>query len=214
MKEEVETPPIHVRSMYTKQYAKHGGTISKAKEASAKAYDAVEKMHGKEMRDKLQAFHAKNMKEEKEQGIPKKKEEKFHMKLDKLVHKTFGSSPEEKMKKEEVEQIDEVMAQPNYNQSIKARQEKADKDLPFTPDPPKKKSVVAGKHGEAYSRVRHLARQALKKQSDKLKPVKESLDESRKTEIVREVMKKKKNDKDNAESFEKDPVLSSEIVKA
>jgi hypothetical protein len=242
-------------------------------------------------------------KEEKQQGIPKKKEEKFHMKLDKLVHKTFGSSPEEKMKKEEVEmkesvfdfkrfdkmtkgeypkhdkiarsltktamdtnkisdhkaaikahknaitklphdsvtykgahnsfiddheqainkkrnvaeeveQIDEVMSEPNYNQSIKARQEKADKDLPFTPDPPKKKSVVAGKHGEAYSRVRHLARQALKKQSDKLKPVKESLDESRKTEIVKEIMKKKKNDKDKDESFQKDPVLSSEIVKA
>lgn len=33
-------------------------------------------------------------------GIPKKKEEKFHMSLDKLVHKTFGHSPAEKMKKE------------------------------------------------------------------------------------------------------------------
>ena len=65
--EEVETPPIHVRSMYTKHYAKHGGTISKAKEASTKAYDAVEKMHGKEMRDKLQTFHRKNMNEETEQ---------------------------------------------------------------------------------------------------------------------------------------------------
>jgi hypothetical protein len=65
--EEVETPSIHVRSMYTKHYAKHGGTISKAKEASTKAYDAVEKMHGKEMRDKLQTFHRKNMNEETEQ---------------------------------------------------------------------------------------------------------------------------------------------------
>ena len=67
MNEEVETPPMHVRSMYTKQYAKHGGTISTAKTASAKAYDAVEKMHGKEMRDKLEAFHRRNMNEEVEQ---------------------------------------------------------------------------------------------------------------------------------------------------
>ena len=66
-KEEVDTPPIHVRSMYTRQYAKHGGTISTAKTASAKAYDAVEKMHGKEMRDKLEAFHRKNVNENVEQ---------------------------------------------------------------------------------------------------------------------------------------------------
>jgi hypothetical protein len=158
--------------------------------------------------------HLKKMKEEKEQGASKKKEEKFHMKLDNLVHKTFGHSPKEKMAKEEVEQIDEVMSEPDYNQSIKARQEKANKEPPFKPDAPKKQSVIPGKHGEAYSRVRHLARQALKKQAEKLKPVKESLDESRKAEIVREVMKKKKNDKDNDESFQKDPVLSSEITKA
>jgi hypothetical protein len=41
-------------------------------------------------------------KEEKEEGASKQKETKFHTKLDKLVHKTFGSSPEE-MKKEETE---------------------------------------------------------------------------------------------------------------
>jgi hypothetical protein len=28
-------------------------------------------------------------------GVPKEKEEKFHTKLDTLVHKTFGKSPEE-----------------------------------------------------------------------------------------------------------------------
>ena len=36
----------------------------------------------------------KSMKEE-DEGIPKKKEEKFHMDLDKLVHKTLGKSPKE-----------------------------------------------------------------------------------------------------------------------
>lgn len=43
-----------------------------------------------------------------EAGASKKAETKFHTKLDKLVHKTFGSSPDEKkMKKEDVE-LDEV----------------------------------------------------------------------------------------------------------
>ena len=50
-----------------------------------------------------------DVKEAKNGGVPKKKEEKFHTKLDKLVHKTFGSSPEEKKMKEELE-IDESRA--------------------------------------------------------------------------------------------------------
>jgi len=238
MKEEVETPPIHVRSMYTKQYAKHGGTISKAKEASAKAYDAVEKMHGKEMRDKLQAFHRRNeMSEEFEQldeisaetktsytqkatkeveqlkphaqkgeykdiaknliarrqkGIAMAKEEKFHMKLDDLVHKTFGHSPKEKMAKEEKE------------------------TAPFEGGKPKKGTVTdksGAKHG-SMSRVRDIARQALKKQSEKLKTVKESLDESRKAEIVKDAVKSAKDKKaKDTEKFQSEPILSSEIMK-
>jgi hypothetical protein len=85
---------------------------------------------------------------------------------------------------------------------------------PFDPDPPKKRQVVPGKHGAAYSTARHLARQALKKQAEKMKPVKESLDESRKAEIVKEIVKKKKNEKNDTDSFQKEPVLSSEITKA
>ena len=43
-------------------------------------------------------------------GAPKDKEEKFHTKLDKLVHKTFGSSPEEKkQQKEETDLFDYVL---------------------------------------------------------------------------------------------------------
>lgn len=37
-------------------------------------------------------------------GASKKSETKFHTKLDKLVHKTFGSSPEEKKKKKKMEE--------------------------------------------------------------------------------------------------------------
>jgi len=63
LKEEVSTPPIGVRSLYTKMYAKHGGTVAKSKDAQSKAYAEVEKKHGKEMRDSLEAFHKKNMNE-------------------------------------------------------------------------------------------------------------------------------------------------------
>jgi hypothetical protein len=64
LKEEVSTPPIGVRSLYTKMYAKHGGTVSQAKDAQSKAYAEVEKKHGKEMRNSLEAYHKKNMNEE------------------------------------------------------------------------------------------------------------------------------------------------------
>jgi hypothetical protein len=64
LKEETHTPPIGVRSLYTKMYAKHGGTASQAKDAQSKAYAEVEKKHGKDMRNSLEAFHKKNMNEE------------------------------------------------------------------------------------------------------------------------------------------------------
>ena len=92
---------------------------------------------------------------------------------------------------------------------------KEDKDVPFEGGTTKpKQKVVPGKHGAGYSTARHLARQAMKKQVEKMKPVKESLKESRKAEIVKEIVKKKKNGKDNSETFQKDPELSSEITKA
>lgn len=81
---------------------------------------------------------------------------------------------------------------------------------PFTPTKPKK-DVVVGKKGEGYAKARQLARMAMKKQTDNLSKVtikQESLDESRKTEVVRELAKKKK------EKFEADPVLSDTVVKS
>ena len=50
----------------------------------------------------------KAKKELKKEDVSQKGEDKFHKKLDKLVHKTFGaSSDEKKMKKEEVEPLEE-----------------------------------------------------------------------------------------------------------
>ena len=67
LREEADTPPIGVRSLYTKMYAKHGGIASKTKEAQSKAYAEVEKKHDKQMRDSLEAFHKKNMNGEKDE---------------------------------------------------------------------------------------------------------------------------------------------------
>jgi len=348
LKEETDEPPIHVRSLYTQTYAKHGGTLQAAKSASEKAYAAVEKKHGTEMRDKLQAFHARNMNEETdttekvemvqsqlhfikyaceeildyiEQGgeveewyqvkVAKSfsefeslhafiegesrrtgmKEEKDSYQGDYDVpvtyrHKVDGKTQEVnktyrvknamshrhasnigmklgrrdaekaghnahwmnagwKKVEEETEQLDEISAnlvkkardvayskgkeEQSFRLSRKHyEKEKKESDafgrkmaeekesVPFEGGKPKKGTVTdksGAKHG-TMSRVRDIARQALKKQSEKLKTVKESLDESRKAEIVKDAVKSAKNKKtEGTEKFHSEPVLSSEIMK-
>ena len=79
---------------------------------------------------------------------------------------------------------------------------------PFEPDPPKKNKKPG--HGP-MSLAKHLAKQALKRQTEKMKPMKETIEESRKAEIVKEIVKKKKNEMND--KFEADPVLTSSVVK-
>ena len=76
------------------------------------------------------------------------------------------------------------------------------------------KKVVTDKSGAKHSpmsRARDIARMAMKKQMEKMKPVKESLEESRKAEIVKEIMKKKKDKSEDA--FQKDPELTTTLTK-
>ena len=82
------------------------------------------------------------------------------------------------------------------------------------------KKVVTDKSGAKHSpmsRARDIARMAMKKQMEKMKqPVKESLDESRRMEIVREAMKVAKKKKETMaadDKYQSDPVLSSQITK-
>jgi hypothetical protein len=75
-------------------------------------------------------------------------------------------------------------------------------ELPFTPDKPKKRSVVVGKKPEGYSRVRQLARQAIPK------PVKEAKEMSKKAKIVKNAMKKSPDDK-----FQANPELSNSVTR-
>ena len=79
---------------------------------------------------------------------------------------------------------------------------------PFEPDPPKKNKKPG--HGP-MSLAKHLAKQALKRQTEKMKPMKETIEESRKSEIVKEAFKKKKAEM--SDKFEADPVLKSSVVK-
>jgi hypothetical protein len=118
--------------------------------------------------------------------------------------------------KEKIKEAFRPMDEPNYNNSIQARQKKADDDNKPPFDGPYKKStgVVTDKSGAKHgpmSIARNLARQALKKQASKMS-VKEGLEESRKAEIVKEIMKKGKKKEDN--SFQGEPELGSTVVKA
>lgn len=56
----IDAPPMSARSLYAKTYAKHGKTIAQSKDAMNKAYETVEKKHGKDMRENLKSYHEKN----------------------------------------------------------------------------------------------------------------------------------------------------------
>jgi hypothetical protein len=82
------------------------------------------------------------------------------------------------------------------------------------------KATITDKSGAKHtpmSRARDIARMAMKKQVEKMKqPVKESLDESRRMEIVREAMKVAKKKKETMaadDKYQSEPMLSSQITK-
>lgn len=57
----IDAPPMKARSLYAKSLGKNLKTKETYKnEANEKAYGAVEKAHGKDMSDKLRAFHNAN----------------------------------------------------------------------------------------------------------------------------------------------------------
>jgi hypothetical protein len=98
----------------------------------------------------------------------------------------------------------EIKNQEEKNKKMKSEAVKDD-DLPFTPDKPKKKDIIAGKYGAGYSTAKSLAKQAMKKQMEKMKkPIKEEM--SKKAKIVKNIMKNKNSDK-----FESDPIISKTV---
>ena len=116
------------------------------------------------------------------------------------------------------------MDQPNYKNSIQARQKAADDNKPPFDGPYKKTPTdVTDKSGAvhtAQSRVRHLARAAMKaagaKQANSVgtKSMKEStLVESRKTEIIKDAVNSAKKKKSAPDKFESNPILDSQVQK-
>ena len=99
------------------------------------------------------------------------------------------------------------MDEPNYNNSIQARQKKADDDKPPFDGPYKKSTgVVTDKSGAKHggmSIARHLAKQAAKKQAGSIKEEKQK---SRKAQIIKDASKGK-------DKFEKDPIITDTTVK-
>ena len=99
------------------------------------------------------------------------------------------------------------MDEPNYNNSIQARQKKADDSKPPFDGPYKKTpTVVTDKSGAKHgpmSRARDLARNAAKKQAGSMKEEKQK---SRKAQIIKDASRGK-------DKFEKDPIITDTTVK-
>jgi hypothetical protein len=125
---------------------------------------------------------------------------------------------------------EQVMDEPNYNNSIQARQKKADEKLPF--DEPTKKAIskVKDKSGAVHtpmSRTRDIARTAARRQAGikEAADVNDPLDRidtsakrslSRTAGMVKDLAinaKAKAKSKDKKDTFEAEPELSSQIMK-
>ncbi len=92
-------------------------------------------------------------------------------------------------------------------QKMKNEETKPPFDKPYTTI----KAVVTDKSGAKHgpmSRARDIARAAMKKQAEKM-PVKKSIKESRKSEIVKDIVKKK----DPKDKFQANPTLTSQVQK-
>jgi hypothetical protein len=121
--------------------------------------------------------------------------------------KTSGTPDWYKKKYGHMKEAFKPMDEPNYNNSIQARQKKADDNKPPFEGPYKKAQVVVtdksgAKHG-SMSRARDLAKQAAKKQAGSMKEEKQK---SRKAQIIKNASKG--NDK-----FEKDPIITDTTSK-
>ena len=113
--------------------------------------------------------------------------------------------------------VNEVMDEPKYSLSIQARQKKADdaNKPPFDGPYTKTSSVTTDKSGAKHgpmSVARHLAKQAMQRQSASLKkPVKEQA-MSNKAKIVKDAAKKKKTG-ESEDAFQSEPIMTKSPTK-
>ena len=121
--------------------------------------------------------------------------------------KTSGK-PDWYKKKYGLKEAFRPMDEPNYNNSIQARQKKADdaNKPPFDGPYKKTQGVITDKSGAKHgpmSRARDLARNAAKKQAGSMKEEKQK---SRKAQIIKDASRGK-------DKFEKDPIITDTTVK-
>ena len=121
--------------------------------------------------------------------------------------KTSGK-PDWYKKKYGLKEAFRPMDEPNYNNSIQARQKKADdaNKPPFDGPYKKTQGVITDKSGARHgpmSRARDLARNAAKKQAGSMKEEKQK---SRKAQIIKDASRGK-------DKFEKDPIITDTTVK-
>ena len=122
------------------------------------------------------------------------------------------------IKKDPVKHLSDLFAKEYAKKKMKEETSSGEYNDPISrmrkKDNEQKRNNVTDKSGAVHtpmSRARHLAHLAMQKQMEKMKkPVKESLEESRKAQIVKEIMKKKTKTED---TFQKDPELSSSLTK-
>lgn len=111
---------------------------------------------------------------EKDEGADKKDETKFHGKLDKLVHKTFGKRPEEKKMKEEVSLRDIVekavsKSQQRFMGMVHAKKKGEMKDGSEKVD--KAAASLTGKEAEKFASTKHKGLPEKKKTNEAMDPV-------------------------------------------
>jgi hypothetical protein len=118
------------------------------------------------------------LEEAKDEGASKKKETEFHTKLDKLVHKTFGKSPDEKKMKEEVEEASSPAQQAAIAISMKKAGKKPKEEGVMIPG--KMKSTGANVVKKIMAEKKEMKKEATGKE----KPVKSGEKISNKKEPI------------------------------
>ena len=126
------------------------------------------------------------------------------------------------VKKDPVKHLSDLLAKEYAKKKMKEETSSGEYNDPISrmrkKDNEQKRNNVTDKSGAVHtpmSRARHLARMAMQKQMTK--PVKESLEESRKAQIVREAMKsakdKMKKTVADEDKFVANPELNSKVIK-
>lgn len=156
-----------------------------------------------EMKEEVDPAHKKILDKAKT-SVPKIPKGEYERKVDKYLKKKYTEEAQCNESKADVECSVHGFKDCTPGQIKESQDDSVPFDGPYT----KNKSATAGKYGVGYSTARHLARQAMKsigdKQKKNLKPAK-PVTESKKAEIVKDVLKGKKT----KDKFEAEPIISS-----